>query len=183
MFLCSFWHVNLRGCRCRYGLLAWYPWVYLCHCLPIFHKEHINKETSKTKTNKTNQNKPTGLSDPMPNFSVMAWTTCTKRLSDHFCMYNSVTSLSFWISYQGIITQCRLPILSILWGFFLSLSCCEGGYQKLVDFQVMKNGQISINIFGNIKVLPFLSKLHFESWKAIPTFLRNSHFNWWFWPF
>jgi hypothetical protein len=29
----------------------------------------------------------------------------------------------------------------------------------------MKNGQILINLFNNIKVLSFLSKLHFESEK------------------
>ena len=54
------------------------------------------------------------------------YTHWAKRLSNYFCKYNSITSLSFWISLQGIITQCRLPILSILWGSFLSLSCCEG---------------------------------------------------------
>ena len=32
---------------------------------------------------------------------------------------------------------------------------------KLVDFQAVKNGQILLNLFGNIKVLTFLSKLHF----------------------
>ena len=104
------------------------------------------------------------------------YTYWAKRLSNHFCMYNSVTSLSFWISLQDIITQCRLPILSILWGLSLALFCCKRGYKKLVDFQVVENGQISINLFGNIKVLPFLSKLHFESWKVVHTFLRNSHF-------
>jgi hypothetical protein len=36
----------------------------------------------------------------------------------------------------------------------------------------MKNGQILINLFGNIKVLPFLSKMHIESWKIIHWFLR-----------
>jgi hypothetical protein len=41
-----------------------------------------------------------------------------------------------------------------------------------VDFQVMKNGQIFINLFGNIKVLPFLSKPQFESRKKIHWFLR-----------
>ena len=40
----------------------------------------------------------------------------------------------------------------------------------------MKNRQISINLFGDIKSLPFLSKFHFELWKTIHTFLRNSHF-------
>ena len=70
-------------------------------------------------------------------FSYTHW---AKRLSNYFCKYNSVTSLSFWISLQGIITQCRLLILSILWGSSLSLSCCEGRYKKLVDFQVVKNG-------------------------------------------
>ena len=32
-------------------------------------------------------------------------------------------------------------------------------YEKLVDFQVVENGQILINLFGNIILLPFLSKL------------------------
>ena len=36
----------------------------------------------------------------------------------------------------------------------------------------MKNAQILINIFGNFKVLPFLSKLHFESEKMSHWFLR-----------
>ena len=102
----------------------------------------------------------------------VTYTYWAKRLSNHFCMYNSVTSLSFWISLQGIITQCRLPILSILWGSSLTLSCCEGWYKKLADFQVMKNGQILINLFGNVEVLHFLSKLHFESEKMSHWFLR-----------
>ena len=105
-------------------------------------------------------------------FIVTAYTYWAKRLSDHFCMYNSVTSLSFLISLQNIITHCRLPILSIIWGSSLSLPCCEGGYKKLADFQVMKNGQILINIFSNVKALPFLSKLHFESEKMSHWFLR-----------
>ena len=100
------------------------------------------------------------------------YTYWAKRLSNHFCMYNSVTSLSFLILLQSIITQCRLPILTILWGSSLSLSCCEGGYKKLAYFQVIKNGQILINLFGNVKVLPFLSKLYFESEKMSHWFLR-----------
>ena len=32
----------------------------------------------------------------------------------------------------------------------------------------MNNGQILINVFGNVKVLPFLSKLYFESKKNEP---------------
>ena len=71
---------------------------------------------------------------------LSTYTHWAKRLSGYFCKYNSITSLSFWISLQGIITQCRLPILSILWGSSPSLSCCEGRYKKLVDFQVVKNG-------------------------------------------
>ena len=52
------------------------------------------------------------------------------------------------------------------------LFCCEEEYKKLVDFQVMKNGQILIILFGNIKVLPFLSKFHPESEKMGHWFLR-----------
>ena len=75
----------------------------------------------------------------IPSIDEQFWYThWAKRLSGHFCVYNSVTSSSFWISLQGIITQCSLPILSILWGLSLSLSCCEGGYKKLVDFQIVK---------------------------------------------
>ena len=107
-----------------------------------------------------------------PTDVVHMYTYWAKRLSNHFCMYNSVTSLNFLISLQIIITQCRLPILSILWGSSISLFCCEGGYKKLADFQVMENGQILINLFGNVKVLPLLSKLYFESEKMSHWFLR-----------
>ena len=62
---------------------------------------------------------------------------------------------------MNFITSYYSPVWTAHFEYFMRVisfpPCCEGGYEKLVDFQVIKNGQILINLFSNIEVLPFLS--------------------------